>query len=198
MLALSDNVKKKTTFPKNWLSSPLNLISKYRFSRQTHILFEILNEYWFPVRGIIGHCLHFANNNSTSTQPHLKNHQLNLIRTNKKLKFYSIFKNETNHSEFINHIRNPEHRRVAFKFRIGNHNLKIGTGRFTIPKTPEDLRICDHCNQNSVENELHILFHCDQYIDLRKTLFIKINDRNTLFTHYNIHDKVCFLFNNTD
>ena len=58
-------------------------------------------------------------------------------------------------------------------FRIGNHNLKIETGRFTIPKTPEDLRICDHCNQNSVENELHILIFlgCDQYNDLRKTLF---------------------------
>ena len=97
--------------------------------------------------------------------------------------YYSIFKNETNRSEFINHIRNPEHRRVASKFRIGNKNLKIETGRFTIPKTPADLKICDHCNQNSVENELHILFHLDQYNDLRKTLFIKINDRNT----YNLH-----------
>ena len=38
---------------------------------------------------------------------------------------------------------------------------------------------------------------CGSY-DLRNTLFIKINDRNTLFTDYNIHDKVCFLFNNTD
>ena len=119
-----------------------------------------------------------------------QNHQLNLIRTNKN--------RETNYSEFINHIRNPEHRRVASKFRIGNHNWKIETERFTIRKTPGDLRICDHCNQNSNENELHILFHCDQYNDLRKTLFIKINDRNTLFTNYNIHDKVCFLFKNTD
>ena len=32
----------------------------------------------------------------------------------------------------------------------------------------------------------------------RKTLFIKINYQNTLFTNYNIHDKVCFVFNNTD
>ena len=121
----------------------------------------------------------FLSKAENNLSKHLKNHQLNLIRTNKKLKFYSIFKNETNHSEFINHIRNPEHRRVASKFRIGNHNLKIETGRFTIPKTPEELRICDHCNLNSVENEMHILFHCDVYNDLRKTLFIKINDRNT-------------------
>ena len=66
---------------------------------------------------------------------HVKNHQLDLIRTIKKLKSYSIFKYETNYSEFINHIRNPEHGRVASKFRIGNHNIKIETGRFTIPKT---------------------------------------------------------------
>ena len=32
---------------------------------------------------------------------------------------------------------------------------EIKTGRFTIPKTPEDLRIRDHCNLNLVENELH-------------------------------------------
>ena len=65
-------------------------------------------------------------------------------------------KNETKYSESINHIRNPEHKCIAFKVRIGNHNLKIKTGRFTILKTLEDLRICDHCRLNSVENEMHI------------------------------------------
>ena len=53
---------------------------------------------------------------------------------------------------------------------IGNHNLKIETGRFTILKTLEDLRICDHCSLNSVVNEMHILFHYDLFDDLRKTL----------------------------
>ena len=68
---------------------------------------------------------------------HLKNHQLNLVSTNKKLKFYSILKNEAKYSEFINHIRNLEHKRIASKFRIGNHNLNVETGRFTILKTPK-------------------------------------------------------------
>ena len=76
-----------------------------------------------------------------------------MIRTNKNLKFYFIFKNETNYSEFINRIRNPENSRVASKFRIGNYKLKIETERFIIPQTPEDLRISDHCNLNLVEND---------------------------------------------
>ena len=105
------------------------------------------------------------------------------------LKLYSIFKNETKYSEFINHVKNPEHKRIASRFRIGNHNLRIESGRFTILKTPEDLRICDHCSLNSVESEIHVLFHCNLYDDLRKIRFIKINERNKLFTNYNNHDK---------
>ena len=46
---------------------------------------------------------------------------------------------------------------------------------------------------------MHVLFHYDLYDDLKKTLFIKIHERNTLFTNYNNHDKFCFFFfNNTD
>ena len=80
---------------------------------------------------------------------HLKDGQLNLISTNKILKF----------SEFINHIGNPEHKRITSKFRIGNHNFKIENGRFTIPKSPEDLRVCDNCSRNSVEHEMYVFFH---------------------------------------
>ena len=36
------------------------------------------------------------------------------------------------------------------------------------------------------------------YFFIKILHFIKINERNTLFTNYNNHDKVCFLFNNTD
>ena len=82
-----------------------------------------------------------------------------MISTNKKLNFFSIFKNETKYSEFIDLVTNPEHKRNASKFRIGNPNLRIKSGRFTIPKTPEDLRICDHCSLNSVENEMHVLYY---------------------------------------
>ena len=64
--------------------------------------------------------------------------------------------------------------------RIGNHNLKIENGRFTIPKTPEDLRICDHCNLNSVGNEMHILFHCDHKMICERLFSLK----STTEIHY--------------
>ena len=62
------------------------------------------------------------------------------------------------YSEYIDHIKNPEHWKITSKFRIGYHNLKIETGRFTIPKNPESLRVCDHCMPKSVEDEMHFIF----------------------------------------
>lgn len=76
-----------------------------------------------------------------------KNHQFNSISTNKQLNFDSNFLNETKYSEFINHIRSPEHKRIASKFRIRQYNLKIETGGFATSKTSDYLRICDHCRQ---------------------------------------------------
>ena len=103
------------------------------------------------------------------------------MRTKSKLKFYSVLESETNYSEFINPIGNPERGRAASKFRIGNHNVKVETARF---RTPEDLRIWDHCNLTSVESEIMpVSFHRDLCDDLRKTLFVKINDRNALFIY---------------
>ena len=118
---------------------------------------------------------------------HLKNHQLNLINVNKKLKFYSTFKNETKYSDFISHTKNPEHRRITSKFRIGNHNLRIENGRFTTPKTPENLRICYHCTLNSVEDEMPFRFHCTFYDDLRNFLFVKVIERHGLFANFDYH-----------
>ena len=79
-----------------------------------------------------------------------------------------------------------------------NLGLEIENGRFAIPKTPENLRISYHCTLNSVEDEMHFLFHCTFYDDLRNFLFDKVIERNGLFAKFDDHDKVLFLFNNAD
>ena len=39
---------------------------------------------------------------------------------------------------------------------------------------------------------MHVLFHCNLYDDLRKILFMQINERNKLFTNYNNRVKYVF------
>ena len=70
-------------------------------------------------------------------------HQIKLLNTNRKLNFYCIFKKDTLKTEFLDTIRNPLHKKCINKFRLGNHKLRVETGRHTVPKTPENLRILE-------------------------------------------------------
>ena len=51
------------------------------------------------------------------------------------------------------------------KFRVGDHNLHMETGRHCKPKTPIDKRTC--CNCNEVEDKVHFLVDCLLYDEPR-------------------------------
>ena len=125
-------------------------------------------------------------------------HQYNLIRDNKKLKFYSIFKKDCHKSDCLNTITNISHKKTLNKLRLGNHRLQVELGRHTTPKTPENLRICPFCHLDEVENELHFIFNCTLYDSLRVTFFRKINSKYPFFNHFDSNEKTLFLFNNVD
>jgi len=121
-----------------------------------------------------------------------KNHQFDMIRSDRKLQFYSTFKTDQSISLQLELIKNVYHRQSVAKLRSGNHTL---TGRHCVPKIPEDLRICQNCSSSEVENVIH---KCNSYKCIRKTFFndiiLKYLDFNTLSEG----DKILFLFNNID
>ena len=145
----------------------------------------------------------YLNDNNSSTyikniqltiREELSSHQYNLIRNNKKLKFYSIFKNDCHKSDCLNIITNINHKKTLNKFRLGNHRLQIETGKHTVPKTPENLRICPFCHLNEVEQELHLLFNCNLYDSLRSNFYRNIVNRYLLFNNFdNNHLRFSYL-----
>ena len=72
-----------------------------------------------------------------------------------------MFKTDQNTCLQLELIKNVYHRQSVAKLRSGNHNLRIEIGRHSAPNLPENLRICKNCLSNEVENEVHILLHCD-------------------------------------
>ena len=99
-------------------------------------------------------------------------HQLLLLKSNRKLCFYTLFKTDTKKTDSLDAIKKSLHRTAVNKFRLGNHQLHIETGRHTVPKTPEKLRICTLCQPNDIENESHFLFSCALYNNLLSKLFV--------------------------
>ena len=108
-------------------------------------------------------------------------YQLKLIDTNTKLNFYASFRKDTRKNDCLDVIKNPHHRIAINKFPLGNHTLRIGAGRHTIPKPPIYLGICSFCHSNEVENEIHFVFSCQLYDSLRFKFCNDITDKYSLF-----------------
>ena len=61
------------------------------------------------------------------------------------------------------------HRIALSRLRVSCHSLEIEVGRYKKPTpTPPESRLCRHCHL--VEDEIHFLCDCVQFIDLREDL----------------------------
>ena len=77
--------------------------------------------------------------------------------------------------------------------------LQIETGRHTVLKTLENLRICPFCHLNEVELELHFLFNCNLYDSFGSNFYRNITNRYPLVNNnFNNREKTLFIFNNVN
>jgi hypothetical protein len=115
---------------------------------------------------------------------------INDLEKNPKLRTYKKFKNEFQLESYIATPKNLQHAIALFKFRTSAHNLAIETGRYTRPKTPLNERICLHCQNKPIEDEVHFLLQCPLYNRERKVMLDKI--KISLNTE-NLNDDELFL-----
>ena len=64
-------------------------------------------------------------------------------------------------------------RSFCAQLHSGTLPLALETGRFV--GTPEEDRLCLLCDLEEIENEVHFLFYCPLYDELRHRLFVKMS-----------------------
>ena len=69
--------------------------------------------------------------------------------------------------------------------------LEIETGKF-LGLNVED-RLCQVCDQNAVENEIHFLLHCTLYDELRRAMIVKSERREIRFRTLTETEKLTFI-----
>jgi hypothetical protein len=111
-----------------------------------------------------------------------------------KLNFYKLFKNDFCPESYIFKIHNRAHRSVFAQLRCGILPLKIETGRYT--QIPMDYRLCIFCNENVIENEMHFLFQCNFYSNIRINFWPKFINRCDNFDQMNNIEKVKIMMSN--
>ena len=84
------------------------------------------------------------------------------------------------------------------KFSLGNHRLRIETGRYTVPKTLEHVRICSLWQANELESECHVIFFFFLHSVWYASQQIFLMKSPKLFNDFDVKSKLLFLFNNID
>ena len=98
---------------------------------------------------------------------------------NNKLRTYSIYKETFALEPYI--LQGPVRlRRNITKLRISAHSLAVETGRYTRPKTLLVNRTCKLCNNNEIEDEIHMFLKCPFYNVERSRLFKSLSEFSTI------------------
>ena len=96
-----------------------------------------------------------------------------------KLRTFVIFKRDCNADPYV-YMHNRGQRSAIAQLRCGILPLSIETGRYN--SIPLEFRLCMHCNDDTVEDEYHFLFHCTFYSELRQELSAHVTN---VIPHYN-------------
>ena len=110
-----------------------------------------------------------------------------------KLRTFLLYKEDISREDYVIRINSRSERSLFSQFRHGILPLKIETGRFK--GLAIDARLCELCNLNCIEDEIHFLCTCPVYTEVRSILFDKIID-NDSFTDMDCTDKFIFLMKN--
>ena len=109
---------------------------------------------------------------------------------------YSSFKHNFGCEKYLYLVKNDKFRLALTRFRASSHILEIERGRYTVPITPEENRLCHTCDV--VENEKHFLIHCTNYNEQRCTLFTKVSDLVPDFLSLSSTEQFIFLLSNNN
>ena len=91
-----------------------------------------------------------------------KSSLLQKAQSESKLKYFIETSSDYIISEYLLLVKNRESRSSISKIRSGVLDLAIETGRRK--NVPKEKRMCNQCNNNIIEDELHFMFDCTAYI----------------------------------
>ena len=82
---------------------------------------------------------------------------------------------------YIELIRNRNQRQYLSRFRVGSHNLRVESGRWTFPKTKLEDRKCLYCQSGQIDTEQHFITECSLTQNSRNCFYNILGDRDKNF-----------------
>ena len=115
----------------------------------------------------------------------------NELHKKPKLNLYQKVKKSYVPEKYVTQNLPPDLRSCIAQLRFGVLPLHIKTGRFS--GKSRDQRVCNLCNSNKIEDELHFVFSCEKYNDLRHTMYQKVMKQHSDFESKDVYEKLLIL-----
>ena len=94
------------------------------------------------------------------------------VQNKPKLRSFILFKDDVNVEPYVQFIHDRQTRSLLAQLRCGILPLKIETGRFS--RLPVEERLCELCNNEQVESEIHFICYCPLYDDVRTNMYNQV------------------------
>lgn len=104
------------------------------------------------------------------------NNWKNDVSVKPKLRTYKEFKHSYGVEQYVKSFLPKNRRSLVAQLRLSILPLRIETGRYS--NEAVESRLCQLCDKSQIEDEIHVVFHCDCYHDIRALFLQKINHDN--------------------
>ena len=138
-------------------------------------------------------------------QKNLEISWLNDCNNKPKLRTYILFKEIYKAETYTKLFLSRRQRSLIAKLRAGILPLRIETGRYQNIKDTEtgrfrklhiEERLCQICNNDVVEDEIHFICNCPSYTDQRERLYREVTSKNELFNLMSDQEKFVYIMKN--
>ena len=99
------------------------------------------------------------------------------INNSRTLTVYRAVKNTFLYEPYLDIIKNNKHRQLLTRLRVSAHRLRIESARYGRNRLERHERLCEICEDRTVEDEYHFILICGKYKDLRNILLPKYYTR---------------------
>jgi exonuclease III len=150
----------------NWFTNVKTLLSKYGFLYKWN---EVIS-----TRGL-NHAIDygFLNVFKQRLKDEFTQEWRTSINNMEVLNLYKYVKDTLEIESYLNNITSRNLRTGVTRLRISAHSLRIQTGRYGRDRIDRNLRVCQICNGNEIEDEFHFVLKCPAYQNIRLK-YIKI------------------------
>ena len=121
---------------------------------------------------------------------------LQTVESKPKLHLYATYKKEYASENYCQINMKKSQRSLLAKLRLGVLPINIEIGRYS--GTPRDERYCPLCNNNSIDDEIHVLLYCPYYNALREALIYHACSICNMFNELDDNNKVGMLASHTN